>query len=229
MRRIIGKFAHLYLEHKAKKKEMCGQILMMHSIGGKTGDFNIATKSFEELIAFITTYNVIRLEEWEDCNNFYAVTFDDVFENFFSNGFPILKKHNCPFTIFVSLSLLDSPGYITTEQLKELAACPLCTLGSHGISHMPFADMSSKEFEENLKKSQNRLESITGRKIEMFAFPYGSYYECGFKRKHLVKKYYRYGFGTVQIPVTSPRLLPNYYLPRINVEEDTILKIISNE
>lgn len=226
LRRIIGKIAHLYFEHISKDKLVCGKILMLHSVGGCSPNFNISIKSFEKLIVFIKEHHVIRLEDWKDDNNFFAITFDDVMDNFYYNSFPILQKHHCPFTIFVSLSLLDKPGYITTNQLKEVAASPLCTVGSHGILHTPFAELSNRDFKNNLKDSQKRLSDILKRKIELFAFPYGSYYACGFRRKHIVNKYYRYGFGTVQIPITMPRLLPDYYLPRINVEEYTIQKII---
>ena len=54
--------------------------------------------------------------------------------------------------------------------------------------------------------------------VEMFAFPYGSYYACGYANKHLAGDVYKYAFGTVACPITKPSLLKIYYLPRINVD-----------
>lgn len=194
---------------------------MMHKIGDESG-FSLSTEAFSRLLEALKDKNVIRLENWESEHNFVALTFDDVAESFYLNAFPLLKQYGYPFTIFVALCLLDTPGFISTAQLQELAACELCTVGSHGISHSYFSKMTRTEARNELQVSKEKLEKLTGKKIDMFAFPYGSFYACGFSKRQLVAEVYEYGFGTVNIPITEKRLLPNYFLPRINISENAI-------
>lgn len=219
--RIAGKAAHLYYERRAKGAKAAGRVLMMHKIGDESA-FSLSTEAFSRLLNALKGKNVIRLEDWKTEHDFVALTFDDVAESFYLNAFPLLKQYGYPFTIFVALSLLDTPGFISTAQLQELAACELCTVGSHGISHSYFSRMTKTEVRNELQVSKERLEKLTGKKIDMFAFPYGSFYACGFGKRQLVAEVYEYGFGTVNIPITEKRLLPNYFLPRINVDEKYI-------
>ena len=167
---------------------------------------------------WLKSKNTIRLENWEREEDFYALTIDDVPENFYYNAYPLLKEASIPFTLFVNVSLLNKDGFITKEQLVEMSKCELCTIGSHGVSHGEFALFSWKQALRDLKDSKCELEQIIGKPVEMFAFPYGSYYACGYANKHLAGDVYKYAFGTVACPITKPSLLKIYYLPRINVE-----------
>ena len=221
VRRIAGKLGHLYCEARAKGRPVRGRILMIHDVGGPdAGAFNLRTEDFEDFLR--RRRNYIRLEDWKETEGYCAMTADDVPEGFYRNGFPLLKKYNVPFTVFVSLELLDREGYITSEQLREMASCELCTVGSHGLYHGEYARLSEEAAARELSESCRKLGELTGRSVTMYAFPYGSLYACGYRRKSLVKKYYRYGFGTVQIPVTDPAVLPDYFIPRINLSESNI-------
>ena len=66
---------------------------------------------------------------------------------------------------------------------------------------------------------------MIGCKVELFAYPYGSYYACGYTHKHLAETIYKYAFGTVACPITKPSLLNNYFLPRINADVEFINNI----
>lgn len=189
---------------------------MFHKIGEEDGEFNISVSEFQSFVNQIKSRNVIRLEDWENHWDFVALTFDDVPESFYYKAYPILIKYNLPFCLFVNVSLLDKPGYITTSQLNELSKCNLCTIGSHGISHDAYRKFSKNDAVKDLATSKKILESLTGLKVDMFAFPYGSYSACGFLHKKLVADFYKYGFSTIAIPVSTKHLLPSYFLPRIN-------------
>lgn len=201
---------------------------MFHSIGGVKDEFNITVVLFEKILKRLNTNNVVPLEDWEKQNDFVCLTFDDVPESFYTNAYPLLKKYELPFTIFVSCSLLDTAGYITTEMLKEMAANELCSVGSHGWEHGFFYKLGEKKVREDLKSSKDKLQSILGKDICLYAFPYGSFYACGLKHKHLVTEYYKYGFGTVATYITEPPLLPMYFLPRMNVTEKNYGFIVEN-
>jgi peptidoglycan/xylan/chitin deacetylase (PgdA/CDA1 family) len=64
---------------------------------------------------------------------------------------------------------------ITKEQLIELAASPLVTIGSHGYYHNDLAKISLADVKEELSLSKQYLENTIGKQIASLAFPYGSY------------------------------------------------------
>lgn len=201
----------------------CGRIYMLHNVGEiEDSPFNISAEELDLFLQKKKVENFVRLESWTGNANFRALSIDDVPDGFYNNAFPLFKKYNVPFTIFVAIGLLDTPGYITTEQLKEISHSDLCTVGSHGILHGEYCKLSACEREQELFESKQILEQITNKSVELYAFPYGSIYACGLRHKKDVMKYYKYGFGTIQCPVTKPSPLPYYYLPRINVSKNNI-------
>ncbi len=106
--------------------------------------------------------------------------------------------------------------------LEELADCNLCTVGSHGWSHSYFKNFSVFEAKKDLLSSKKYIEKIINKEINLYAFPYGSFFACGHKNIDIVGNYYMCGFSTVPIPITKPTLLSTYFLPRINVNKKII-------
>ncbi len=192
---------------------------MLHSVGDDFHPFNITVDSFKKFVNKIDKTQVIKAEEWGNTNNFICLTFDDVADSFYYNAYPILKEHQIPFTLFISCSLLDTPHHLTTEQLKEISSCDLCTIGSHGYKHVGYATLSPKGCDEDLRLSKETLRSLTGKNIELYAFPHGTFFMSGFTRKHYVSRYYRYGFSSIPTPITHPSFMHDYFLPRICVSE----------
>ncbi len=226
VRRIIGKICHLFHVNVAKLFINRGKVLMLHWVGDEPLDdenepFRISVAQCRKMLLWLQGNNVIRLEDWEHSKDFYALTIDDVPESFYHNAFPLLKKYDIPFTIFVNTTLLDTPGFVTTSQLIEMSQCELCTVGSHGVSHECFTSFDDTQAIADLQCSKEKLEGLIGKTVILYAFPYGSYYACGYIRKHLVSKFYRYGFGTVQTSITQPLIFKKYFLPRINITETT--------
>ena len=226
--RIIGKICHVFGAFAGRILPKKGVVYMLHEISDSDGEFCISSAVLEAFLASLDKEKVIHLEDWESKEDFIAITIDDVPENFYHNGFPLFRKYGIPFTIFVATSLLDTDGYITTEQLKEMAASPLCTIGSHGVNHSFFRSLNKDERHDELADSKRTLEKIIGKPVELYAFPYGSYYACGYRNKKQVLDYYKYGFGTVNAHITHPRFLKKYFLPRINVNSALIDKLTSS-
>lgn len=226
IRRIVSKFGHLFYARKAKGLREKGKVLMLHNVGGsEVSEFNISTSDFESFLKRLSTKNVIRLEDWKESKDFYAISIDDVPEDFYHNAFPLLKKYNIPFTLFVATGLLNTIGFISKSHLMEMASCELCTIGSHGVAHGEYTQLPTADKRKELSESCQKLSQLIGKPVDMYAFPYGSLYACGYTQKHLVSEYYKYGFGTVQLPVTEPVVLPDYYIPRINVTTNNIATI----
>lgn len=230
IKRIIGKIFHIFYINVSRFLPTHGKILMLHWVSDEiqneeTEYYRISTEQCKKLFTWLKQKNIISLERWEEENDFYALTIDDVPENFYKNAYPILKEMGIPFTIFVNVSLLDKEGFISKDNLIEMAQCELCTIGSHGINHGEYASLTKEQAIKELEDSQKELESIIGKPVELFAYPYGSYYACGYSNKHLACKVYKYAFGTVASPIPNPSIFKNYYLPRINIDKDFINKL----
>jgi len=153
----------------------------------------------------------------------FMVTFDDIYESVYSRAYPFLKEHDIPFIIFVSTELIDKPNYITINQLLELSADPLCTVGSHGCRHVMFRYLDEQEVEMEMKNSKSYLENLTGKKVECFAFPYGRIVECSIRNiRQLSHSDYRFGFSAIKGNLKMQWFCGRFFLPRINVEEKMI-------
>jgi len=64
---------------------------------------------------------------------------------------------------------------MTEDEIKILSANKWVTIGSHGYYHNDLAKISITSAKEELAKSKQWLENITGNEIKAMAFPYGSY------------------------------------------------------
>lgn len=104
-----------------------------------------------------------------------ALTFDDGYEDFYSIAYPLLKKYGLPGTLYIIINRLDTPGYVTRAQVKEMAESGLVEIGSHTFNHPDLRLKKSKDAVFEIKNSRLELEKISGQKILTFAYPYGYY------------------------------------------------------
>lgn len=144
---------------------------------------------------------------------FIVLTFDDIPKTVFSNAYPFLKDKQIPFTIFIATGLLNTDGYISSEQLKVLSKDPLCTVGAHTVNHRNLR--KTKNSLEEIVTSKVQLENIIGKKVDYFAYPYGRFYNVSLKNiKEAKKAGFKYAFGTINSPLTDISLKFQYFLPR---------------
>ncbi|MHB8524818.1 MAG: polysaccharide deacetylase family protein [Candidatus Acidiferrales bacterium] len=119
-----------------------------------------------------------------------AVVFHDGFVSVCDNAFPELTRRGIPSTIFVPSGYLGQPaGWIRDEthpdygemvldptRLKSLDS-DLVTVGSHTVTHAHLPTLNKEDGKNELQLSKQALESILGRPVNLFAFPYGAYTE----------------------------------------------------
>jgi len=68
---------------------------------------------------------------------------------------------------------VDKPGYITSEQAKEMAHSGYVEIGSHTTNHVNLKKASDSEAYNQLFQSKKKLSEITGVTINSFAYPFG--------------------------------------------------------
>lgn len=106
------------------------------------------------------------------------VTFDDGCEGVYENAYPIAKKYNIPFTMFIITDNMEAEGVINWGQAKEMKESGLVTIASHSMSHPEFTNLSVEEAVDNVKESYKIIEEKLGEETtKIFTYPYGLYKE----------------------------------------------------
>lgn len=103
------------------------------------------------------------------------LTFDDGYADFYQNAFPLLERYQMKATIYVPSDLVGRPNYMTWEQLRQLAASPLMTIGSHSRTHPPLDTLSWEQQRDEINTSKATLEAQLGLPVQYFCYPYGRY------------------------------------------------------
>jgi len=62
---------------------------------------------------------------------------------------------------------------MTWDEVRQIAADPLCTIGAHTINHLALAKLSSEEAVSEADRSRRRIGDELGRVPDVFAYPYG--------------------------------------------------------
>ncbi len=147
-----------------------------------------------------------------------VLTFDDGFASVYTQAAPCLAGNNVPFVAYVTSGYLGKEGYLSRTQLKALAANPLCTIGSHLVTHPMTRFLSPEELKRELLESRLTLERLTGKPVTHLAFPYGSAYACSLRDVRLAKEC-GYRSAALTVPTAYDRLLPypDHSLPRLNM------------
>ncbi|MBQ6431381.1 MAG: polysaccharide deacetylase family protein [Oscillospiraceae bacterium] len=166
------------------------------------------------------------------CNSRFAwrspctLTFDDGLYDVYRVAYPELKKRNIPFTVFIVTDYLDTDGYLSTQALRELAADPLVTIGSHGTSHAILTELPAQAQLRELAESKRILQEITGKEIRVFAYSHGQFNRTtlDLMKKH---KLYDAAFSAGGGQTTLLAAARRYSLPRFNLtDQNTSYRII---
>jgi len=105
-----------------------------------------------------------------------AITFDDGYADNLHIASPLLVERGLPFTVFVTSDFIrrHERGFLSSEELKELAQQPGVIIGAHGASHCHLTMCSGKQLRAELCDSKHYLEDLIGRSVTTLAYPYGS-------------------------------------------------------
>lgn len=104
----------------------------------------------------------------------FLLTFDDGYEDNYTNGFPVVQKYGFVGTVFMVTDWIDGRNYLKTEQLKEMAQAGW-TIASHTRSHPYLTGLNQEQRKEELEGSKKALEEVLGQPVRYFAYPYGVY------------------------------------------------------
>ena len=161
--------------------------IMYHRFGeNKYPSTNIKKEQFLKHINELLKpkYNVINIEQALDAINnkklvkdrSVVITIDDAYSSVFNYAWPIFKKHNIPFTLFVSTDVIDNntPGYMSWEEIRILRDNGI-TIGSQTKSHPHMYKLDRQKIISEISISNKRFVDEMGSQPKIFAYPYGEY------------------------------------------------------
>ena len=68
-----------------------------------------------------------------------VLTFDDGYDNHYTNVLPILEKNKATATFFIVSGFLGRAGYMTAPQVQQLKLAGM-EVGGHTITHLNFSN-----------------------------------------------------------------------------------------
>jgi peptidoglycan/xylan/chitin deacetylase (PgdA/CDA1 family) len=151
----------------------------------------VRTRDFEAQMSYLEKngYHVIGLEQLYRYmlgtvrlpEKSVVITIDDGWRSFYRLGYPILKKHGFPATLFVYTELISGSSKTLDWGLVAEMARNGIDIQAHSKTHRNFNERypgePSDEYFRSLKTeivgSAETIDARVGKKVRFFAYPYG--------------------------------------------------------
>lgn len=104
-----------------------------------------------------------------------ALTFDDGWQDVYTNAYPLAKEYNVKFSMYVIKDLVGTPGYCTEDELIEMKESGLVEIGSHTVTHRKLASLTTDEIYNELSESKKYLKENLGIDTNVICYPSGSF------------------------------------------------------
>jgi peptidoglycan/xylan/chitin deacetylase (PgdA/CDA1 family) len=140
------------------------------------------------------------------------LTFDDGYDDFGSDAWPILKEFNFSGTMFLPTGLLENPGYLKWSTIKDIADQGKILMSNHTWSHHNMAT-SKTTIEKEILTARDQLVAHNLDSPQIFAYPYGT--TSTYSATYLAQKGYQLAFTTQHGSVLCKK--QRLILPRIRI------------
>ena len=189
---------------------------------------NISSKTFEKQVKYLlqNNFSILPLtdlvkylnNEKEIDNNTVFITVDDAFRSFYDHAFPILKKFDLPFSVFVSTKYISNKinsDYMSWAMLKEISSNNGLIL-NHTREHQSLLDLSHPRIIDEIKSNYSMIEKNIGKQPKIFSYPFG---ESSVEVEEIVESLgYAIAFAQHSSPISKTE--NSYRLPRFSLNEE---------
>lgn len=200
--------------------------LMYHAVSDDLWGINelfVSPSELEKQLSYLNEhgYEPIFFSDLPNLSDYekpILLTFDDGYDNNYTELLPLLEQYNVKATVFVITGSLNTEHYLTTEQVKALSDSGLVEIQSHTVDHPDLPTLSREEQEHQLAQSRLDITRITGKIPYVLCYPSG---ERNDTTVELAQSYYDFGIDMNGGLWTTQ---DNYYrVPRIYISRgDTI-------
>lgn len=130
-------------------------------------------------------WDFVPIDNLPKSGRWVSITFDDGYSDNYTLAYPLLKRLNVPFTVYVATGFIDNrlPMWwypeeqlgMSTDELRLLDADPLCTIGAHTIGHPKLDTLTREQQYHEIASSKQELEKWLGHDVYHFSFPHGAH------------------------------------------------------
>ncbi|MEJ2009804.1 MAG: polysaccharide deacetylase family protein, partial [Acidobacteriota bacterium] len=169
-------------------------LVMLHSIATPTEQnlwsYYLSPQRFSRYMTWMKRagYTTALPTEWSagmPSNRRVILTFDDAYDDFLSEAFPVLDRLGYTATVFVVVDRIGktndwdvSKGFrsrqlLSLAQIRDLQRQGV-HFGSHTLTHPCLTSLSDREIEREVRDSKRKLEDLLGTEVPCFSYPWGA-------------------------------------------------------
>ena len=197
-------------------------VFMYHGVTDYTwgsAELFVSPSVLEEQLRYLVEngYDPIWFEDLREVEKYdkpVILTFDDGYQDNYTDLFPLLQKYNVKATIFVIIGWLGGEKYLTPEQVTEMSQSGLVSIQSHTWSHKDMDTLPAEAQREQMSQSKLAILRLTGKEPAVLCYPRGL---ASHVTLELLPEYYSFGVkmnGSVYYTGDDPRVVTRYYVTR---------------
>lgn len=103
-----------------------------------------------------------------------ALTFDDGYEDAFTDALPALQRHGMVATFYIISGFVGQPGYMNWDQIRVLRDAGM-EIGSHTVNHLDLTSLSLDAARAELVNSRSQIEAQVHVPVVSFCYPSGRF------------------------------------------------------
>src|ERR1700674_3464392 len=118
------------------------------------------------------------MEAGQDLSKTVVITFDDGYQDFYTDALPVMKQCGFMATIFLATDRIqdtsvrvEGADYLTWREVRELNAEGI-RFGSHTVTHPDLRSLGPDHIDYELGYSKETIEQKLGVSIKSFSYPY---------------------------------------------------------
>jgi peptidoglycan/xylan/chitin deacetylase (PgdA/CDA1 family) len=191
LKNVMGSFILLYSSFILAMDNAV--ILLYHHVSDSTPPVTSVTPdTFKQHMSYLAQHHQVlpletvisKLKKGESLpGNVVVITFDDGYDNIYTNAHPILRQHEFPYTVFINPPLIGQhTSQLSWQQIKKMSRQGV-TFANHGSDHQHMLQLQEGESKkarlsrvlESIQQAERELEEQLGYSLRYLAYPYGEY------------------------------------------------------
>ncbi len=198
-------------------------VLMYHAVSDDMwgiSELFVSPSDMEDQLAYLVEngYDPIWFQDLshvEDYDKPVILTFDDGYDDNYTELLPLLQKYQVKATVFVIGNAMGKSHKMTEEQVKALSDSGLVTVQSHGYTHHDMDVMGEEELDYELGETYRVITRVTGKIPSVLCYPTGKYSSLTID---VAQRYYNFALkmngGLYNTSGNGPYEVNRYYVSR---------------
>ena len=104
-----------------------------------------------------------------------VVTLDDGYADVYQNAFPSAQKYHIILNLMISTGLVNNPGYMTWDNIKQMVGTGSVQAYNHTWSHYSLSSGTQQKQETEILTAKQQLEQHLGKPDTILTYPYGTF------------------------------------------------------